>query len=67
KNILVIYNGTGQPQELKVAGDWSIVANDKQAGIDELQSARDKITVEPFSLIIAHTEGEYRFEPGPQD
>jgi pullulanase len=67
KNILVIYNGTGQPQELKVAGDWSIVANDKQAGIDELQSARDKITVEPFSLVIAHTEGDYRFEPRPQD
>lgn len=62
RNILVIYNGTAQKQELTVAGDWAVVANDKQAGDDEIQSVRDKMTVEPFSLIVAHTEGAYQFK-----
>jgi pullulanase len=65
QNILVIYNGTGQGQDLKVAGDWTIVANDKQAGVNELQTAADKITVQPYSLVIAHTEGPYQFDPKP--
>jgi len=60
KNILVIYNGSGQGRDLTVRGDWIVVANDKQAGLEPLQSAKDKIRVEPFSLVIAHTEGEYR-------
>jgi pullulanase len=63
RNILVIYNGTGQEQDLKVAGNWTIVANDQQAGIDELQSIADHITVEPFSMIVAHTDDAYRFDP----
>jgi pullulanase len=61
RNILVIYNGTGQGRDLKIAGKWSIVANDRQAGIDELQTSTDSIHVEPFSLVVAHTEGEYGF------
>jgi pullulanase len=65
QNILVIYNGTGQGQDLKVAGDWTIVANDKQAGVNELQTAADKITVQPYSLVIAHTEGPYQFDSKP--
>jgi pullulanase len=60
KNILVIYNGAGQGRDLTVGGDWIVVANDKKAGLEELQSAKDKVRVEPFSLVIAHTEGEYR-------
>ncbi|HXC99199.1 MAG TPA: type I pullulanase [Verrucomicrobiae bacterium] len=58
KNILVIYNGTGEGRDLKVAGKWSIVANDRQAGVEELQTATDTIHVEPFSLVVAHTEGD---------
>jgi pullulanase len=67
KNILVIYNGSGQSRDLTVTGDWIIVASDKRAGLGELQSAKDKIHVEPFSLVIAHTDGAYRFDPKPWD
>jgi pullulanase len=67
KNILVIYNGSGQSRDLNVTGDWIIVANDKRAGLEELQSAKDQIHVEPFSLIVAHTDGAYRFDPKPWD
>ena len=64
-NILVIYNGTAQKQEVKATGDWAIVANDRQAGIDQLQTVRDKLNVEPFSLIVAHTDSAYRFDSKP--
>ena len=59
RNILVIYNGTKQAQELKVAGDWTIVTNDKQAGTEALQSASHQIRVEPCSLIIAYSDNPY--------
>ncbi|MDD5140019.1 MAG: type I pullulanase [Verrucomicrobiales bacterium] len=62
KNILVICNGAGQSRDLTVTGDWIIVADDKRAGTEELQSAKDKIHVEPFSLVIAHTDGPYRLD-----
>jgi pullulanase len=65
KNILVVYNGSGQGRDLTVSGDWVIVANDKLAGVEPLESAKDKIHVEPFSLVIAHTAGAYRFDPKP--
>jgi pullulanase len=61
KNILVIYNGSAQSRDLAVRGDWIIVANDQQAGVEELQAAKDKIHVEPFSLVVAHTDGAYEF------
>lgn len=61
RNIVVIYNGTGQGRDLKITGKWSIVANDRQAGIEELQTSTDGIHVEPFSLVVAHTEGDYGF------
>jgi hypothetical protein len=38
------------------------VANDQRAGLEELQSAKDKIQVEPFSLVVAHTDGAYRLD-----
>ncbi|MGD1089012.1 MAG: type I pullulanase [Verrucomicrobiota bacterium] len=62
KNILVIYNGAGESRNLTVTGDWIIVANDQRAGLEELQSAKDKIQVEPFSLVVAHTDGAYRLD-----
>jgi pullulanase len=61
KNILVIYNGTGQSRDLIVTGDWSIVANADRAGVEELGRVKDKIHVEPFSLVVAHTDGAYQF------
>ena len=59
KNILVIYNGSARSREVAVTGDWIIVANDQRAGVEELQSVKDKVRVEPFSLIVAHTDGAY--------
>lgn len=63
KNILVIYNGAGQGRDLKVPGNWQIVANDRQAGVETLQLAKDRIHVEPYSLVVAHTEDDVRFDP----
>jgi pullulanase len=59
KNILVIYNGSAQGRDVAVTGDWIIVANDRRAGAEELQSVKDKVHVEPFSLVVAHTDGVY--------
>jgi len=61
KNILVIYNGSLQGRDLKISGNWSIVANDQRAGVEELQTTKNRIRVEPFSLVIAHTEDSYHF------
>ncbi len=61
KNMLVIYNGSAQSHDLAVRGDWIIVANDQQAGVEELQAVKDTIHVEPFSLVVAHTGGAYQF------
>jgi pullulanase len=58
QTIVVIYNGTKEPQYLAVAGDWSIVANDKSAGTATLERARDKVHVAAFSLVVAHS-GKY--------
>ena len=63
KNILVIYNGSGRRHELSVAGDWTIVVDEEHAGIEPRHRTRDKISVAPFSLIVAHTEGPYHFPP----
>jgi pullulanase len=62
KTILVIFNGNQEPQNLKVPGDWSIVANDKAAGTETLQTAKDNLRIEPCSLVIAHTDGPYRLD-----
>jgi pullulanase len=56
RNILVIYNGTRQPQELDIAGDWIIVANDQHAGTERLASASNRLHLEPCSLIVAHND-----------
>ncbi len=61
KNILVIYNGSAQSRDLAIKGDWIIVANDRCAGLEQLQSVKDTIRVEPFSLVVAHTDGAYQF------
>jgi pullulanase len=56
KIILVIFNGSAQGRDLKVAGNWIVVANDQRAGVEELQTTKDTIHVEPFSLIVAHSD-----------
>lgn len=64
KTILVIYNGNPAPKELAITGEWSVVANDQTAGTETLAMAQNKIHVEPFSLVIAHTDGAYRLDTG---
>jgi pullulanase len=59
RNILVVYNGTKQAQEINAAGNWTIVANDKAAGTDALQTFSNQIRVEPCSLVVAHTDDPY--------
>ncbi|MGA9778640.1 MAG: type I pullulanase [Verrucomicrobiia bacterium] len=61
KTILVIYNGNPEPKDLTVSGDWAVVANDQTAGTETLATVRNKIHVAPFSLVVAHTDGAYRF------
>jgi pullulanase len=61
KNILVIYNGDGESKEITVPGDWSIVVNDQTAGTETLAMVRNKFEVAPFSLVVAHTDGEFQF------
>jgi pullulanase len=63
KEILVVYNGNRQAQELTIPGNWIIVANDKQAGTKPLASATDRIRVEACSLLVAHTEGQAAMVP----
>ena len=57
KNILVVYNGNLQAQELTIPGKWIIVANDKKAGTEVLGSMTDRIRVEACSLVVGHSEG----------
>ena len=57
-NILVVYNGNRQARELTVPGSWIIVANDKKAGIEALESTRNRIHVEACSLVVAHMDGQ---------
>ncbi|MFZ0828929.1 MAG: type I pullulanase [Verrucomicrobiia bacterium] len=65
KTILVIFNGTKESKDLTVAGDWAIVANDKAAGTRTSETAKNKIHVAPFSLVIAHTDGAYQLDANP--
>lgn len=57
KNILVVYNANRLPVEIEAPGSWTIVANGQSAGTDVLSIVRDKISIEPCSLLVAHSEG----------
>ena len=61
KTILVVYNGNKESKDLVITGDWFIVANDKLAGTETLETAKDVIHVGPFSLVVAHSDGPTRF------
>jgi pullulanase len=56
-NILVVYNGNRQAQDVLVPGNWIIVANDQKAGTEALGTAVNTIHVEACSLIVAHEDG----------
>ena len=65
KTILVIYNGSKEARSLRVTGGWSIVADENRAGVKVLRTSRNSIRVEPFSLIVAFTDGAYHFDDNP--
>ncbi len=55
KRIFVAYND--EPGEVTVdlpAGEWSIVVNAERAGLETLATARGKVTLPPYSMIVAH-------------
>lgn len=56
QTIVVIYNGNPEAKNLAVPGSWTIVANDHAAGARALETAKSKIQVAPFSLIVAHSD-----------
>ena len=60
KTALVIYNGNPAPREVRVTGDWLIVADENSAGTETLALATNIIHVAPFSLVVAHTGGAYQ-------
>ncbi len=62
KNILVIYNGNKDARELKVTGEWSIVADENRAGTDVLRTSSNTVRVEPFSLVVAFTDGAFHLD-----
>lgn len=62
RNILVIYNGNRDVRTMKVAGDWSIVADENCAGTAVVRTSRDSVSVGAFSLVVAFTDGEFHFD-----
>src|SRR6185369_1044709 len=58
RNILVVYNGNRQHQTLTVPGNWVVVANDKRAGTEPLESVSNILRVEACSLIVAHSDAK---------
>lgn len=56
KDILVVYNGGTKPQELTVPGTWTVVVNDRKAGLEPLGTLSGMARVSPASLIVAHRD-----------
>ncbi|WP_413373072.1 type I pullulanase [Paenibacillus taichungensis] len=57
--IVVIYNGTGQQQQVSLPeGDWHIVVNDHQAGTDLIDTVSGTAMVERWSLMVLY-DAEY--------
>lgn len=53
--IVVIYNGTGQQQQVSLPeGDWHIVVNDHQAGTDLIETVSGTAMVERWSLMVLY-------------
>ncbi|MCX6885370.1 MAG: hypothetical protein NTX27_10040 [Verrucomicrobia bacterium] len=57
--ILLVYNGNRQAREVAVPGTWTIVANDRKAGMEALGLATNTIQIEACSLVVAHTENRF--------
>ena len=54
KEIKLVFNGSGQPEEVKIAkGDWIVIARDGKINADGMGDFKGgKITVEPTSALI---------------
>ena len=56
KDILVAYNGGAESQEILLPGEWTVVANDRRAGLESLEVRSNRLRVGAASLVIAHRE-----------
>ncbi|WP_440111802.1 type I pullulanase [Paenibacillus sp. QZ-Y1] len=53
--IVVIYNATGQQQQVSLPeGDWHVVVNDHQAGTDLIETVNGVALVERWSLMVLY-------------
>lgn len=53
KDILVIYNGSPLAQDVSAPGKWTVVANDKKAGLEPLETQSEKVRVGACSIVVA--------------
>ena len=55
KRIFVAYND--EPSEAAIdlpPGEWNIVVNHERAGVEAISTERGKVTLPPYSMIVAH-------------
>ncbi|QOS80680.1 type I pullulanase [Paenibacillus sp. JNUCC31] len=63
--IVVIYNGTGQQQQVSLPeGNWHVVVNDHQAGTDLIETVTGAVLVERWSLMVLY-DTEYAVSAEP--
>jgi len=56
-NILVAYNGEDRPQQLRLpGGTWTQVVDNNTAGTQPLRTARDAVTLPPYSMVVLHRD-----------
>ncbi|WP_335870594.1 type I pullulanase [Bacillus sp. 2205SS5-2] len=56
KNIVVIYNGNDASVDIPLSGEWNVVVDQKQAGIDVIRTVSDTVTVAPLSMMVLYDE-----------
>ncbi len=55
--MLVAYNDEPTPLTLQLpSGEWEIVVENERAGTDTIRRASASITLEPYSMIVAHSK-----------
>ncbi len=65
RNILVVYNGSGVKRQVAISGTWKVVADARDAGVDDLRTVFGPVSVEPFSLLVAHSADSISFLKQP--
>lgn len=56
KQIFVAYNDEPRPLEVTLpAGEWIVVVDATRAGVAPLTTVRGRVTLPPYSMLVAHT------------